>query len=147
MKRRSPEGAYKVTIRQDDMVAHARFTVSDPTVPGYLTTTGRDGDPEVLVVGLPAHLRFWLALYLPPDDSPQSDVATRRMQVGYVAGEAVDADPRGIVAYRLGTDAADPPGCYVVKVSYEEHVLDDLNNTISLVCLPLQKGAETEQRL
>lgn len=142
----SPEGRYEVTIRQDGMVADMRFTVSDPTVPGYRTTTGRDGYPEVLVVGLPARQRFWLALYRPPTDAPLSDVATRRMQVGYVAGEAVDADARGIVAYRLKTDAADPPGCYVVKVSYEEHVLDDLNNTISLVCLPLQ-GSGTERRL
>jgi hypothetical protein len=139
----SAEGTYRITIRQGNLVAKTHFAVTDPRVPGYLTTSAPDGEPEVLVVGLPSRQRFWLLLYRSPDDYPSSNAVTEHALVGFVSAVAVRADTRGIVAHELRTHPSDPKGCFVVKVAFGQHLLDDLNNTISLICLPLQRAVLT----
>jgi hypothetical protein len=132
----APIGGYRVTIRQGAKAATTRFSVQVPTVPGYETTGSEDRDPVVVVVGLPPHQRFRMSLYREPTNFDIDPAIPSRLTAEFAASVVVRADQRGTAVRRLRTAPGDPKACFVVKISYGQHVLNDLDNTLSTVCVP-----------
>lgn len=129
-------GEYRVTVRQGAEAASARFSVLVPTVPGYETTGTKDRKPLVVVVGLPPHQRFRLSLYREPTHVAYDPSIPARLVAEFATSVHVRADERGTASYRLRTAPGDPKACFVIKVSYGKHLLDDAHNTLSTVCVP-----------
>jgi hypothetical protein len=131
-----PTGSYRITARQGVLRASARLSVGVPTIPGYETTGTREGDPAVVVVGLPARQRFRLLLYGGSAQDDGRPPGFLRPAAPFVTSVGVQADGRGTAVYRLRRAPGEPKACFIVKVSYGEHVLDDLRNTLSRICVP-----------
>jgi hypothetical protein len=124
------EGVWKFRARSGDQSASMQLKVLGPEVPAYRIISEEGADDELLVVGLEPRERFFVRIYEP--ENPPRELTFPRAE--YVSSLAERAEQNGVAALSLEPRNAKKETCYVAKVEVSGHMLDDLENTLSVFC-------------
>lgn len=117
-------GRYRVTVRQGNTTATARFAVRDATVPGFFFGPRTSSQQRVFVVGLQPRETVDMVLYRKTDKPALHASRPGGYKAELVSAERLTADRRGMATTSFWPNPGDDD-CYLARIEVRKRLLRD----------------------